>query len=132
MLKEGLEFKLKSKVTNLNTAKEMKSGGLLVYATPAMVALMEQAAYESVQPYMEDGKTTVGIFMNVKHISASPVDMELSCKSKLCKIDGRKLSFVIEAYDSCGLIGTAEHDRFIVDAAGFQKKTDGKAGNIDG
>ena len=129
MLVKGLEFKLEDKVTDLKTAKILKSGGLNVYATPAMVALMEQTAYESVQAQLEKGKTTVGISMNVKHISASPVGMEISCKSTVTEIDGRKISFYIEAYDNCGLIGKAEHERFIVDADRFEQKTNSKVGN---
>ncbi len=80
----------------------MKSGALKVYATPAMIALMEQAAYTSVAGELEEGQGTVGTLMNVSHISATPVGMEVTAKSELVKVDGRKLVFHVEAYDERG------------------------------
>ena len=104
----------------------MKSGELKVYATPSMIALMEQAAYTSVAGELEEGQGTVGTLMNVSHISATPVGMEVTAKSELVKVDGRKLVFHVEAYDERGKIGEGEHERFIIDNEKFQNKADNK------
>lgn len=91
MLATGIQGEKKEQVTQENTALTMKSGALKVYATPAMIALMEQAAYTSVAGELEEGQGTVGTLMNVSHISATPVGMEVTAKSELVKVDGRKL-----------------------------------------
>ena len=105
MLATGIQGEKKEQVTQENTALTMKSGALKVYATPAMIALMEQAAYTSVAGELEEGQGTVGTLMNVSHISATPVGMEVTAKSELVKVDGRKLVFHVEAYDERGKIG---------------------------
>lgn len=104
------------------TALAMGSGDLEVFATPAMIALMEGCAAESVASELEEGATTVGTRINVQHLAATPVGMEVVCKSVLEKVDGRALHFTIEAWDACGLIGKGEHDRFIVYGDSFSKK----------
>lgn len=126
MLKAGIIKEITEKVTDKNTAKTMKSGELNVYATPAMIALMEQAAYTSVADELEEGQGSVGTLMNVKHISATPVGMEVIAKSELVEIDGRRLVFQVEAFDERGKIGEGEHERFIVDNVKFQQKADSK------
>lgn len=126
MLKTGITKEVTEKVTDKNTAKTMKSGELNVYATPSMIALMEQAAYTSVAGELEEGKGSVGTLMNVKHISATPVGMEVTAKSELVEIDGRRLCFHVEAFDERGKIGEGEHERFIIDNAKFQQKADNK------
>ena len=85
MLATGIQGEKKEQVTQENTALTMKSGALKVYATPAMIALMEQAAYTSVAGELEEGQGTVGTLMNVSHISATPVGMEVTAKSELVK-----------------------------------------------
>ena len=113
-------------VTEAYSAKTMGSGVLNVFATPAMVALMEGTAAESIEASLEAGSTTVGIKINVEHLAATPLGMEVRCKSVVTAVDGRKISFEIEAFDACGLIGKASHDRFIVNAEKFQNKTNEK------
>ncbi len=98
-------------VTEALTAKAMGSGELSVFATPAMVALMEETAYKSVSPYLEEGMGTVGTRMQVSHVAASPVGAKITCKSELTAIDGRKLTFHVEAHDHAGLIGEGTHER---------------------
>ena len=126
MLKAGIIKEITEKVTDKNTAKTMKSGELNVYATPAMIALMEQAAYTSVADELEEGQGSVGTLMNVKHISATPVGMEVTAKSELVEVDGRRLVFQVEAFDERGKIGEGEHERFIVNNVKFQQKADSK------
>ena len=105
MLKEGVKGTQEIMVTEENTAKVMGSGALDVFATPAMIALMEKTAWESVQPYLEEGSGTVGTLMNVKHVAASPVGMKITCETELTKVDGRALTFSVKAFDEAGLIG---------------------------
>ncbi|MGN0415516.1 MAG: thioesterase family protein [Agathobacter sp.] len=126
MLETGIKGKQELTVTTENTAKAMGSGTLEVFATPAMIALMEKTAYESVAGELEDGSGTVGTALNVKHVSASPVGMKITCETELVKIDGRALTFSVKAYDEKGLIGEGEHERFIVYNEKFQAKADAK------
>ncbi len=119
----GIKNEISITVSLEKTASTMGSGMLEVFATPAMVALMEQTAAESVENEAGEGNTTVGTLINVQHLAATPVGMKVTCKSVLTQIDGRKLSFEIEAYDEVGLIGKAYHERFIVGAERFKQKT---------
>lgn len=122
----GIKGEARETVNENNTALKMKSGGLMVYATPAMIALAEQAAYKSVEPYLEEGQGTVGTLMNVKHLAATPVGMDVTAKSELISIDGRKLTFKIEVFDEREMIGEGVHERFIVNNEKFQNKANGK------
>lgn len=128
MLEKGIKGKLESIVTKENTAKAMGSGELDVYATPAMIALMEETAYKSVSSELEEGSGSVGTLMNVKHVAASPVGMKITCQSELESVEGRKLTFKVEAYDEVGLIGEGTHERFIIVNNRFQEKADKKLG----
>ena len=126
MLTTGIKGKQELVVTKENTAKAMGSGTLEVFATPAMIALMEKTAYESVAPELEEGSGTVGTALNVKHVAASPVGRKITCESELVKVDGRALTFSVKAYDEKGLIGEGEHERFIIYNEKFQAKADAK------
>lgn len=113
-------------VNEMNTAEALGSGSLAVFATPAMIALMEKTARLSVAPFLEDGQSTVGTLVNVKHLSASPVGMKITCKTELKEIDRRRLVFHVECSDEAGIIGEGEHERFIIDEAKFMAKTEAK------
>lgn len=126
MLETGIIGEKSIIVTEELTAKAMKSGELMVYATPAMIALIEEAAYQSVSGMLEEGAGTVGTLMNVEHISASPVGMRVNAKTELVEVDGRRLVFQVEAYDENGMIGKGVHERFIIENKKFQDKTDAK------
>ena len=126
MLEIGMKGKQEVVANEMNSAKTMGSGTLDVFATPAMIALMEKTAWESVQPYLEEGSGTVGTLMNVKHVAASPVGMKITCETELTKVDGRALTFSVKAFDEAGLIGEGEHERFIVFNEKFQAKADAK------
>ena len=125
-LKEGITGHQETIVTVENTAKTMKSGTLDVFATPAMIALMEQTAYESVAGELEEGYGSVGTMLNVKHVSATPLGMKVTCESILTKIDGRALTFEVKAFDERGLIGEGTHERFLVQNEKFQAKANNK------
>ncbi len=109
-----------------NFANTMGSGALEVFATPAMVALMEKAAWESVQPYLEEGQGTVGTLMNVKHISATPCGDTVTAETELTEIDGRRLVFSVKAFDSAGIIGEGIHERFVVTNERFMASVEKK------
>lgn len=111
-----------AKVTEAMTARAMGSGDMNVLATPAMVALMENAAMLAAASDMEDGNTTVGISINTTHVKASKVGATITVTANLVNIDGRKLTFEIEANDEGGLIGKATHERFVVNREKFLSK----------
>lgn len=115
-------------VTEDKTAKALGSGELAVFATPCMIALMENTAYKSVQPFLAEGQGTVGTLLNVRHVAATPVGMEVRCETKLVEIDRKRLVFEVRAFDACGLIGEGSHERFIVDNQKFMQKTSAKLG----
>lgn len=110
-------------VTENNTALSVGSGSLKVYATPAMIALMEKASCEAVASLLNEGETTVGTMMNVNHISATPVGMEVYATAEVISREGRKFVLKVEAYDECGKIGEGMHERFLVFSEKFTEKT---------
>ncbi len=114
-------------VTEEISAKKMGSGTLDVLATPAMIALMEKTAWTSVQDELDEGCGTVGISMNITHDAPTPLGMKVRCESELTAIDGRKLTFKVEAFDEKGSIGKGTHERFVINSEKFQKKADSKA-----
>ncbi|HMM30959.1 MAG TPA: thioesterase family protein [Clostridia bacterium] len=122
----GIKGETKVMVNASNTAEAMKSGLLPVFATPMMVAIMEDAAAKSVQPHLKEGQTTVGTLVSVKHLSATPEGMEVRAESELVEVDNRRLVFDVRAYDEKGLIGEGKHERFIIDAERFMEKTRAK------
>ena len=122
MLTIGLTGSQTERVTPDRTAASVGSGLLPVYATPAMIALMERTASELVAPFLREGEATVGTSIEVKHLAATPEGMEVRCQCVLTAIDRRRLTFAIEVFDAVGLVGTTTHDRFIVDTARFMAK----------
>ena len=125
-MKVGIKNQIKKTVVEELTAKVMGSGRLDVFATPAMVAMMEEVAHTSVEAELEEGQGTVGTSMTVSHLAATPVGMEVTCESELVEVDGRKLVFEIKAMDEAGLIGEARHERFIIENEKFIAKTNAK------
>lgn len=122
MLEAGIKCVKEEVVTEELTAELVGSGGLAVYATPAMIRLMEHAAWLSVEEHMDEGFTTVGTHMDVKHLKASPLGAHIRCESELTEIDGRRLVFKVAAFDDKGLIGEGVHERFIVNTEKFLGK----------
>lgn len=122
----GIKGHKEMTVTAEVTADRIGSGLVQVFATPMMIALIEQTCNESVSPYLESTQGTVGTLVNVSHSAATPIGMKVWCDSQLVEIDRRRLVFKVAAYDECGLIGEGTHERFIIDSAKFQAKVDGK------
>ena len=125
-LKTGIKNRTETIVTEELCADAWGSGGLKVYATPAMIALMENTAWASVEPCMEEGRSTVGTKLDVSHVSASPVGAHITCESELTEIDGRRLVFKLSASDDAGLIGEGLHERFIINIEKFMARTAAK------
>ena len=122
MLKVGTINCRETDVTDENTAIGCGSGGLPVYSTPSMVELMETTCYESVLDDLEEGQGTVGISLNIQHVSAVPVGLTVTCRSELVEIEGRKLTFQVEVTDETGIVGTGTHERFIIDNERFMDR----------
>lgn len=127
-LRVGIVGKRELTVTEELTAAACGSGLLPVFATPQMIAMMEQTAAESVAPYLPEGSSTVGTHLDVRHLAATPVGLAVTCETELVEIDRRRLVFSCMAYDSAGLIGEGVQERFIVNSESFLKKTEAKRG----
>ncbi|MBB6481185.1 thioesterase family protein [Spirochaeta isovalerica] len=125
--KTGLTYETKRIVADSDTAAQFGSGGIAVFATPMMVGIMENAAMNCVGPYLEEGQTTVGTHLDVKHLAATPVGMEVRARAELLEIDGRRLRFKVEAFDQKEKIGEGFHERFIINTDKFLKKIAEKA-----
>ena len=125
-LKAGIKGNKEMIVTKELCADAWGSGGLQVYATPAMIALMENTAWASVEPCMEEGMSTVGTKLDVSHLSASPVGARITCETELVEVDGRRLVFKVSASDDAGLIGEGMHERFILKTEKFMARTEAK------
>ncbi len=118
-------------VTPELSAATVGSGTLAVFATPAMVALMELAAQDSVAPFLQDGEATVGTLVNIKHLKATPVGAQVTAASELVEVNGRELIFQVNCYDPAGLVGTGEHRRFVIDEAPFLAKAASRKGDTE-
>ena len=119
----GMKGEAASFVDREDTAKEVGSGSLLVYATPCMVALMEGAACEAIAEALGENQTTVGTALNIEHLSATPVGLKVWAESEVTAVDGKRIEFKVTAGDEKGLIGEGTHERFIVTDERFLAKT---------
>lgn len=125
-MQTGLKHKCASVVTEQDLAANVGSGGLRVYATPMMAALMERTCMECVQPHLDEGCGTVGTHIDIEHTAPTPLGMSVECECELTSIEGRKLSFSVKVSDENGTIGTGTHERFIIFNEKFQAKADKK------
>ncbi len=122
MLETGKSFTQEVTVTSKDSAAAYGSGHLEVFATPAMVGLMENTAIRCIDGLLAPDNDTVGIEINVQHTKATAVGQKVYCKATLIEIDGRRLRFDIDAWDDKGKIGHAIHDRFIIQPEKFMSK----------
>ena len=118
----GLKAEVCTLVEREDTAKEVGSGDLLVYATPCMVALMEGAACEAIADCLKEIETTVGTALNIEHISATPVGLEVRAEAEVTAVEGKVITFAVAAYDEVGQIGKGTHKRVIVNTQKFLEK----------
>jgi predicted thioesterase len=119
----GMKGEVGMLVEREDTAAEVGSGSLLVFATPCMVALMEGAACEAIAEALSENQTTVGIELNIKHTSATPVGMEVRAEATVTAVEGKIITFEIQAFDEAGPIGNGTHKRCIVNSQKFLDKT---------
>ena len=129
IVKPGLWAQITETVTDKNTASAWGSGGLDVFATPAMIAYMEMAAFTAVAPFLPPGWSSVGTEVNIKHLAATPRGMKITVRAELLSVDGRALFYKVEAYDESGKIGEGLHSRFIIEEEKFMAKVKVKAQN---
>ena len=122
IIDKGIKGYKEQEVTFNDTAKSYESGLLEVFATPAMIALMENTAYCSVNDFLPEGFTTVGTKLNIEHLKATPLGEKVWCESILEVQEGRKIIFSVIAYDKTGIIGKGTHERFIIDKEKFMDK----------
>lgn len=119
----GLKGRADTDVTREDTALEVGSGSLLVYATPCMVALMEGAACEAISDCLPEDKTSVGTELSISHLSATPVGMEVWAEAEVTAVEGNMITFTVAAYDEAGKIGEGTHKRAIITSQRFLDKT---------
>ena len=118
----GMKGEVSTLVEREDTAREVGSGDLLVYATPCMVALMEGAACEAIADALSDTQTTVGTALNIEHISATPVGLEVRAEAEVTEVEGKVITFIVRAFDEAGEIGKGTHKRVIVNSQKFLDK----------
>lgn len=123
----GTEKICETVVTTDRTASAMRSGGVETLATPWMIAFMEYTAAECVKPFLDEGFVTVGTHVDVAHLASTPVGMKVTCRAVLAAVEGRKLTFSVEARDQADKIGEGVHERFIVNYEKFHRKALEKA-----
>ena len=122
----GLAAERSETVTELLLATRLGSGSVEVYATPAMVALMESAAVAAIEPLLPEGQSSVGIALDVKHLAATPPGQQVRARAEVVKVDGRKVTFKVRAWDERELIGEGTHTRFVIDVARFVQRVQSK------
>ena len=118
----GMKGEVGTLVEREDTAMEVGSGSLLVYATPCMVALMEGAACEAIASTLPETKTSVGTELNISHLSATPVGLEVRAEAEVIAVEGNTITFAVSAYDEAGKIGEGTHKRVIVSSQRFLDK----------
>ena len=122
----GAKGRAETVVTEHNTANAVGSGLVPVFATPYMIALMENAAVNALTPYIEENQGTVGTRLDVSHDSATPIGMKVWAEAEVTAVDGKALTFAVTAYDEAGVIGKGTHDRFVITVDRFLAKAEKK------
>lgn len=131
-LAPGLAGESTQVVTEALTAATYASGLVPAFATPALVGLMETAAFNASQPHLAAGQTSVGVEVNIKHLAATPVGMKVRARAEVTAVEGRRISFNVEAWDEVEKIGEGTHSRVIVDESKFNERSSSKRFRIAG
>ena len=125
-IRPGLSAEVEIVVAETDTAAKLGSGSIAVYATPALVALMENAAVKALEDHMPEGQTTVGGQIDVRHLAATPVGMKVCVRAELLEMSERKITFRVQAWDEVELIGEASHVRFMIEESKFMERVANK------
>jgi fluoroacetyl-CoA thioesterase len=127
-LKIGMSGETSHVVKEQDTAAKIGSGLVAAYSTPSMIALMEKASVAAIQPYLSEGRTSVGVEVDIKHLAATPVGMQVRARASLVEIDKSRLKFRVEAWDEKEKIGEGSHVRAILDTLRFEQRLKRKTG----
>lgn len=126
-IEPGLVSEIVHIVADEDTAARYGSGLVPVLSTPHLIALMESVSQKAIAPYLTEGQTAVGTRVDMKHLAATPVGMQVRVRAELVAVDGRRLSFKVEAWDEVEKVGEADHQRFVIDTARFMDRVAAKA-----
>ena len=126
MLQTGIKGRLELTVTRDKCAGALGSGELDVFATPAMIALIEETCWRSVVDELQPGEGTVGTALDVRHLAATPIGLKVWCETELTLVDRRRLVFDVKVYDPFGLVGEGTHERFVIRYEKFMKRANEK------
>ena len=126
-LEPGLVNEIQMTVEESDTARYSGGENLpAVFATPRLISYMERAAHQAIVPYLEEGQTSVGTSVNIRHMGATPVGMQVRFRAELLEVDRRRLRFKVEAWDDVEKVGEGEHERFIIDLERFNQRLEQK------
>lgn len=125
-IKPGLMAEVRATVTEEMTAVYMRSGSVQVYATPSMIALMEEAAVEAIDGLLMEGTASVGIHVDVEHVSATGIGEEVRAQAEVVDVDGKRVTFNVRAWDEHDLIGEGTHIRYVIDVERFMQRLEDK------
>lgn len=115
-------------VTPDNTAEKFGNAGAAVFATPMLVGLMEQAAINAIAPYLEEGHGSVGTKVDISHLAATPIGMQVTATATLEEVAGKKLTFAVTASDDREVVGKGRHERYVINSASFFERVAQKSG----
>ena len=121
-LRVGLVGETEVLVSDQNTAERFGNPGTKVFATPMLVSIMEEASIHAISTYLDESEGTVGTRVDIQHLAATPIGMKVKARATLVEIKGKKLVFQVEAFDDIEKVGTAIHERFIIDKTKFFAK----------
>jgi fluoroacetyl-CoA thioesterase len=122
----GLAAERTETVVESLLATRLGSGSVAVYATPALIALMESAAVAAIEPLLPEGQASVGIALDIRHLAATPPDQQVRARAEVTAVDGRKVTFQVQAWDEQEKIGEGTHTRYVIDVARFMQRVQSK------
>lgn len=125
-LRSGLMAETCVMVDETNTAIALGSGTVPVFATPAMAALVEAAAVKAVADVLNEDQTTVGVYLDLQHLAATPIGLTVRAEARLVQVEGRRLTFRVAVFDDVEQVGAGSHQRMLVDTERFLSRTQGK------
>lgn len=118
----GTQVERTNTVTEEYTAKHLRSGAVDVLATPMLIAFIEETAMIALTPFLDEGENSVGTLVNISHLAATPVGMDVTCRVKITQVDRRRVVFDVEAFDECDKVCSGTHERFVINGKKFIEK----------